>query len=171
VDSGGGNNDMEEMNKYTTISLKKSDGGNDRKEESWQRGRGRRQHNGQRQHNNKDHNSNTTIKQCTGERGANNDGGDWQLAVGNVDEDRQQWRQALEGEDDGGGLGQRFGRGGGEWLKERQRTRAAEDSSRPGGVVGCEKCLGTIILHCVKPQQRKLFCVGKEGQTLRYIIR
>ncbi len=39
---GSGNDDMEEMNAYTTISLKKSDGGDDRKEESWQRGRGRR---------------------------------------------------------------------------------------------------------------------------------
>ncbi len=47
VDGGSGNGDMEEMNTYTTISLNKSNGGNDRKEESWQRGRGRRQHNGQ----------------------------------------------------------------------------------------------------------------------------
>ncbi len=54
---------------------------------------------------NEDHSSYTTIKQCTGERGANNDGGDRQLAVGNVDDDRRQWRQALEGEDDGGVLG------------------------------------------------------------------
>jgi hypothetical protein len=46
VDGGGGNGDMEEMNAYTTISLKKSNGGNDCKEESWQRGRGRRQHDG-----------------------------------------------------------------------------------------------------------------------------
>ncbi len=38
---------------------------------------------------NEDHNSNTTIKQCTGERGANDDNGDRQLAVGNVDEDRR----------------------------------------------------------------------------------
>ena len=29
VGGGGGNGDMEEMNAYTTISLKKSDGGND----------------------------------------------------------------------------------------------------------------------------------------------
>ncbi len=36
-----------------------------------------------------DHNSYTTIKQCTGERGANDDGGDRQLAVGDVDGDRQ----------------------------------------------------------------------------------
>ena len=61
----------------------------------------------------KDHNSNTTIKQCTGERGANDDGGDRQLAVGNVDDNRQQRRQALEGEDDDGDLGQRFERCGG----------------------------------------------------------
>jgi hypothetical protein len=46
VGGGGGNGDMEEMSAYTTISLKKSDGGNDHKEESWQRGRGRRQHDG-----------------------------------------------------------------------------------------------------------------------------
>ncbi len=39
---GGGNGDMEEMNAYTTISLKKSNGGDDCKERSGQRGRGRR---------------------------------------------------------------------------------------------------------------------------------
>ena len=50
----------------------------------------------------KDHNNNTTIKQYTGERGADNDE---QLAVGDVDDDRWQRRQALEGEDNGGGLG------------------------------------------------------------------
>ena len=38
--SGSGNNDMEEMNAYTTISLKKSDGGNDRREESCLKQRG-----------------------------------------------------------------------------------------------------------------------------------
>ena len=43
-----GNSDMEEMNACTTISLKKSDGGNDCNEESWQRGRGRRRHEGRR---------------------------------------------------------------------------------------------------------------------------
>ncbi len=47
VSGGGGNGDMEEMNACTTISLKKIDGGNDRKEESWQRRRGRRGHNRQ----------------------------------------------------------------------------------------------------------------------------
>ncbi len=31
--SGGGNGDMEEMNTYPTISLKKSDGGDDHKKE------------------------------------------------------------------------------------------------------------------------------------------
>jgi hypothetical protein len=46
VGGGGRNGDMEEMNAYTTISLKKSDGVNDHKEESWQRGRGRRRHDG-----------------------------------------------------------------------------------------------------------------------------
>jgi hypothetical protein len=46
VGSGGRNGDMEEMKAYTTISLKKPDGGNDRNEESWQRGRGRRRHEG-----------------------------------------------------------------------------------------------------------------------------
>jgi hypothetical protein len=48
VGGGGGNGDMEEMNAYTTISLKKFDGGDDCTEESWQRGRGRRQHEGRR---------------------------------------------------------------------------------------------------------------------------
>jgi hypothetical protein len=42
VGGGSRNGDREEMNTYTTISIKKFDGGNDRKEESWQRGRGRR---------------------------------------------------------------------------------------------------------------------------------
>ncbi len=50
--------------------------------------------------NDKDQNNNTTIKQCTGERGADNDGGDRQLTDSNVDNDRQQRRQALEGVDD-----------------------------------------------------------------------
>ena len=40
VGGGGRDGDMEEMNAYTTISLKKSDGGNDRKEKIWQRGGG-----------------------------------------------------------------------------------------------------------------------------------
>ena len=70
-----------------------------------------------------------------GERGANDDGGDRQLAVGNFDDDRGQRRQALEGEDDGGSLVRRFGRGGVEWPKEQRRTRAAEDSGGAGG--GC----------------------------------
>ena len=52
-----------------------------------------------------DLNNNTTIKQCTGERGADDEGGDRQLTVGNVDDDRQQRRHALEGEDDGEDLG------------------------------------------------------------------
>ena len=47
---GNRNGDMEERNAYTTISLKKSGGGDDHKEESWQRGAGRRHHSdGQRQ--------------------------------------------------------------------------------------------------------------------------
>ena len=46
VGGGGGKGDMEGMNAYTTISLKKSDGGDDHKEESWQRGRGTRRHDG-----------------------------------------------------------------------------------------------------------------------------
>ncbi len=37
----------------------------------------------------KDHNNNTTIKQCMGERGADDDGGDRQLTVGNIDNDRR----------------------------------------------------------------------------------
>ena len=36
-----------------------------------------------------DHNNNTTINQCTGERGADDDGSDWQLAFGDVDDDRR----------------------------------------------------------------------------------
>ena len=82
----------------------------------------------------KDHNSNTTIKQCLGEKGANDDSGDWQLTVGNVDNDRRRQRQPLERGGHGGGLGQRFGRGGGEWRKQRRRTRAAEDSGGAGGL-------------------------------------
>ena len=46
VDNGSRNSDMDEMNACTTISLKKFIGGNDRKEESWQMGRGRRRHYG-----------------------------------------------------------------------------------------------------------------------------
>jgi hypothetical protein len=46
VGGGGRNSDIEEMNAYTTINPKKSNGGKDRKEESWQRGRGRRLHDG-----------------------------------------------------------------------------------------------------------------------------
>ena len=63
-------------------------------------------------------------------RGADDDGSDWQLAVSNVDEDRQQRRQALEGVDDDRGLGQCFGCGGGRW----QRT-AAEEGSCGGQLV------------------------------------
>ena len=63
--------------------------------------------------NDEDHNNNTTIKQCTGERGADNDGGDGQLVFGDIADDRQQWIKALGGEDDDQGLGRRFGRGGG----------------------------------------------------------
>jgi hypothetical protein len=49
--------------------------------------------------NNKDegHNNNTTIKQCTGEKGADDDGSDWQLAFGDVDNDRRQQIKALGG--------------------------------------------------------------------------
>ena len=39
--------------------------------------------------NDEDHNNNTTIKQCMGERGAEDDGGDWQLAFGDIDNDRR----------------------------------------------------------------------------------
>ena len=63
--------------------------------------------------NNEDHNNNTTIKQCTGERGVDNDGGDRQLTFGDVDEDRQRRIKALGGEDNDKGLGRCFGRGGG----------------------------------------------------------
>jgi hypothetical protein len=62
---------------------------------------------------NEDHNNNTTFKQCMGERGADNDDGNRQLAFGDVDDDRQQRIKALGGEDNDRGLGQRFGRGGG----------------------------------------------------------
>ena len=37
----------------------------------------------------KDHKNNATIKQCTGEGGVDDDGGDRQLVVGDVDEDRR----------------------------------------------------------------------------------
>ena len=52
-----------------------------------------------------DHNHNTTIKQCTGGRGADDDGGDRQLTFGDVDDDRRQRIKALGGEDNDGGLG------------------------------------------------------------------
>ncbi len=113
VGGGGGNGDVEEMNACTTISLKKSNGGDNCNEESWQRGRGRRQHNKNNDDEDKDHNNNTTIKQCTGERGAVDDGGNRHLAFGDVDDDRRQQIKALGGEDNDGGLGRRFGRGGG----------------------------------------------------------
>ncbi len=58
--------------------------------------------------NNEDHNNNTTIKQCTGERGADNVGGDRQFAFGDVDDDRRRRIKALGGEDDDGGLGRPF---------------------------------------------------------------
>jgi hypothetical protein len=48
VSGAVGNGDMEEMNACTTISLKISDGDEDCNVESWQRGRGRRQHDGRR---------------------------------------------------------------------------------------------------------------------------
>ncbi len=54
---------------------------------------------------NEDHNNNTTIKQCTGERGADDNCSHRPLTVGNVEDKRRQQKQALEGEDDGGGLG------------------------------------------------------------------
>ncbi len=38
--------------------------------------------------NDEDHINNTTIKQCMGERGADDDGGNRQLAFGDVDDDR-----------------------------------------------------------------------------------
>ncbi len=60
-----------------------------------------------------DHNNNTTIKQCTGERGADDDGDDRQLAFGDVDNGRHRRIKALGGEDDDGGLGRRFGHRGG----------------------------------------------------------
>jgi hypothetical protein len=53
--------------------------------------------------------------------------------------------------------------GGGQGL---QRTAAG----RGGGLWDVKRAYH-IISHCVKPQQRKLFCIGKEGQTSRYIIR
>ena len=75
-----------------------------------------------------------------------NDGGDRQLAIGNVDNNRRQQRQALEGEDDGGGLGRRFGRGGGEWHKQRWRTRAVEDSGGGGGLWEVTRAYHNIAL-------------------------
>ncbi len=62
---------------------------------------------------NKDHNNNTTIKQCTGERGVDDDGGNRQLAVGAIDDNRGRRIKALGGEEDDRGLGRRFGRGSG----------------------------------------------------------
>jgi hypothetical protein len=50
--------------------------------------------------------------------------------------------------------------------KQRQRTRAVEDSGRGGNFVGCEESAS----HLVKPQQHKLFCARREGQTLPYIM-
>ncbi len=81
--------------------------------------------------NNEDQNNNTTIKQCTGDRGADNDVRNRQLAVGNIDNYRRQWRQALEGVDDGGGLRQHFGCGG----RQRQQM-AAKDSCCRGQLGG-----------------------------------
>ena len=65
--------------------------------------------------NDEDHNNNnnTTIKRCTGERGADDDSGNRQLAFGDVDDDRLQRIKAPGGENDDGLLGRRFGRGGG----------------------------------------------------------
>ena len=71
----------------------------------------------------------------------NNDGGNWWAVVGGVDNDRRRRRQALEGEDNGGVLGQRFGCGSGEWRKQRRQTRAAEDSGGGGIFLGCEKSI------------------------------
>ena len=83
VGGSGRNSDMEEMNAYTTISLKNptvatiarrrvgrgGGGGDDTMDDNDDDNDG------------KDHNSNTTIKQCTGERGADDDGGDRQLGL------------------------------------------------------------------------------------------
>ena len=56
------------------------------------------------------------------------------MAVGDVDNNRRRWRQALEGDDDGRVLGRCcFGHGGGELPKQRRRTRAVEDSNGVGG--------------------------------------
>ncbi len=82
-----------------------------------------------------DHNSNTTIKQCTGESGADDDGGNRQLVVGDVDNNRRRRRQALEGEDNGGGLKGRFGRSGGEWQQTAAADKGCGGQRRRGG--GC----------------------------------
>ncbi len=71
-----------------TISLTKSDGGDDRNEAGGLRGGGGDNTTEDNDDDDEDHNNNTTIKQCTGERGADDDGGDWQLAFGGVDDDR-----------------------------------------------------------------------------------
>ncbi len=94
VGGGGGNGDMEEMNAYTTISLKKlgvatiarrrvgrGGGGGDNTTDDNDNDNNNDDDNDD-DDDNKDHNSNTTNKQCTGERGANIDDGGWQLAVG-----------------------------------------------------------------------------------------
>ena len=50
--------------------------------------------------------------------------------------------------------------------KQRQQTRAAEDSGRRGIFVGCAESAS----HWVKPQQYTLLCAQREGQTLPYIM-
>ena len=52
--------------------------------------------------------------------------------------------------------------------KQRWMTRAAEDSGRQGIFVGCEESASPWR---VKPQQYKLFCAQREGQTSPYILR
>ncbi len=91
--------------------------------------------------NDKDHNNNTTIKQCTGERGADDDGSDWQLAVGDVEDNRRQQRQALEGKTMVEVSGNVSGMAVANGSKQQRRTRAVEESGRRRIFVGCKKSI------------------------------
>jgi hypothetical protein len=88
----------------------------------------------------KDHNNNATIKQCTGDGGVDDDSGDWQLVVGDVDNNRRRRRQALEGEDNGKVSSDVSGAAVANDSKQWQRTRAAEDNGGGGGdFEGCKR--------------------------------
>ncbi len=73
---------------------------------------------------NEDHNNNTTIEQCTGERGADDDGGDRQLTFGDV---------VIS-------LGRRFGCGGGLWQRTAVADEGCQGSSRGGDFSKIKNC-------------------------------